>query len=156
MDVHREDIDISIDTDEVLNVEEEYYQKGFREGQEQSTRQQEMEGKEYGYQTGFQRFLIVGYIDGLVEHWSRNIQTYEASASVANHLKQLEALIKDIPITNGDEEVAHYEKSVAKARNKLRVIATLVKETSKIAKLDELIKEVGGQLQVSENVDDMW
>lgn len=81
MDVHREDIDISIDTDEVLNVEEEYYQKGFREGQEQSTRQQEMEGKEYGYQTGFQRFLIVGYIDGLVEHWSRNIQTYEASFS---------------------------------------------------------------------------
>lgn len=79
-----------------------------------------------------------------------------ASALVANHLKQLEALIKDIPITNGDEEVAHYEKSVAKARNKLRVIATLVKETSKIAKLDELIKEVGGQLQVSENVDDMW
>ncbi|KAK6456840.1 uncharacterized protein RJT20DRAFT_134144 [Scheffersomyces xylosifermentans] len=148
------DIDYNIDTDEVLNLEEEYYQKGYKEGQEHSTKQQLTEGKEYGYQTAFQRFLIVGYIQGLVEEWTVHLDDY--NSSVSNHLVQLNELVSDIPMTNGDSEVSEFEKRINKARNKLRVIATLVKESWKINKLDEVVKQVGGQLQVSENVDDMW
>ena len=44
------------DIDEVLNLEEEQYNLGFKEGQEHSTKEQYLEGKQYGYQTGFQRF----------------------------------------------------------------------------------------------------
>ena len=47
-------------------------------------------------------------------------------------------------------------KNIKKARNKLRVIASITKETWKIDSLDNLVKEVGGTLQVSENPDDMW
>ena len=49
-----------------------------------------------------------------------------------------------------------YEKNVAKARNKLRVIATIRKDQARISKLDQLVDEIGGKLQVSENVDEMW
>ena len=45
-----------IDIDNVLNLEEEQYELGFKEGQIQGTKDQYLEGKEYGYQTGFQRF----------------------------------------------------------------------------------------------------
>ncbi|CAH2354332.1 protein Lto1p [[Candida] railenensis] len=141
------------DFDQVLNLEEEYYNEGFKEGQEFSTKEQYIEGKEYGYQTGFQRFVMVGYMKGLLESW-RELEN--PSSSLENHLNQLESLINTIQLTNGDEEVAIYEKNISKARNKLRVIATLTKDSDKVNKLDELVKNVGGSLQVSENVDDMW
>ncbi|EER35964.1 conserved hypothetical protein [Candida tropicalis MYA-3404] len=144
------------DIDEVLNLEEEQYNLGFKEGQEHSTKEQYLEGKQYGYQTGFQRFLIVGYIQGLVGEWLDNLDNYNASKSLQGHINQLSELITDIPLTNGDEEVEKYEKNIKKARNKLRVIANITKENWRIENLDNLVKEVGGTLQVSENQDDMW
>lgn len=141
------------DFDQVLNLEEEYYNEGFKEGQEFSTQEQYIEGKEYGYQTGFQRFVMVGYMKGLLESW-RKLENQPSS--LEGHLNQLESLINTIQLTNGDEEVAIYEKNISKARNKLRVIATLTKDQDKVNKLDDLVKNVGGSLQVSENVDDMW
>lgn len=147
--------DINIDTDEILNLEQKYYQQGYEDGVAQSTKEQLFEGKEYGYQTGFQRFLIVGYIQGLVEYWKKNIDKYD-NKSLASHLEQLNKLVVDIPTENGDEQVEEYEKRINKARNKLRVIASLTKESWKISNLDDLMKQVGGQMQVSENPDDMW
>lgn len=146
---------MEIDTDEVLNPELAQYQLGYREGLEESTHLQLLEGKEYGYQTGFQRFIIVGYMDGLLKYWQANIDKYE-SKSLAGHLDQLQDLLSGISYNNGETDVANYEKIVSKARNKLRVITTIVKESDKIAKLDELVLEVGGNLQVSENLEEMW
>ena len=45
-----------IDIDNVLNLEEEQYELGFKEGQIQGTKDQYLEGKEYGYQTDFNDF----------------------------------------------------------------------------------------------------
>lgn len=149
---------LNIDTDEILNLEDQYYQEGFQEGQEHSTRQQYMEGKEFGYQTGFQRFLIIGYIEGLLNYWKRNIDAYggHQNNTLNNHITQLETLISEIQTTNGDKEVEAYEKIMVKSRNKLRVIATITRESWKINNVDQLIKEMGGKLKVSENVDEMW
>lgn len=147
-------LDNNIDTDVVLNLEADVYREGFLEGQAHSTKQQFNEGKEYGYQTGFQRFLIVGYIKGLLEHWRGNSNEYPNT--IKNHLNSLESILLQLQLTNGDAEVAHYEKIIQKARNKLRVVTMITKESWKISSLDQLVKEVGGSLQVSENVDDMW
>lgn len=141
--------DLSLDA--VLDLEDEFYAKGYEDGQQQSSKEQYVEGKIYGLQTGFQRFLVVGYIQGLLAGW-RKID----SKSVQLHLDQLEKLVSDIPLTNGDLDVEKYERAVVKARNKVRVVATLTKTGGSIANLDSLLKEVGGSLQVSENVDDMW
>lgn len=149
---------VSIDTDDIFNIEEQYYDEGYREGQEQSTSQQYKEGKEFGYQTGFQRFLIVGYVKGLCQYWQKNIGQYDKTArkSIQLHLFLVNSLIDDLKLTNGDAEVAAFEKTVVKIRNKLRVLASLTKESWKINQVDSLMKEIGGQPQVSENVDDMW
>lgn len=140
-----------ITLDDVLDLEKEYYEEGYTEGQERSVKDNRLEGKAYGLQTGFQRFLVVGYIRGLIEIWSK-----DDSKAVQNHLKQLKDLMSDIPTTNGDKEVELYEQAIGKARNKVRVLGTITKTSEKVAKLDSLLKEIGGQLQVSENVDDMW
>jgi hypothetical protein len=151
--------EVDYDMDKILNLEEEYYRQGYEEGQDFSTKQQYNEGKEYGYQTGFQRFLIIGYIEGLVKYWQTNIEKYEKgieNKSLRNHISQLSELVQNPPTTNGMEEVKEFEKRITKGRNKLRVIANICKELWKVNKLDSLMKEIGGQLQVSENVDDMW
>lgn len=140
-----------ITLDGVLDLEEQYYENGFTEGQENSVRENHLEGKAYGLQTGFQRFLVVGYIQGLIEVWDK-----DKSKAVQNHLNQLKELVNDIPNTNGDKEVEQYEQAISKARNKVRVLGTITKTSEKVARLDNILKEVGGQLQVSENVDDMW
>lgn len=145
-----------LDIDEVLNLEEEQYSLGYKEGQEQATKEQYLEGKQYGYQTGFQRFLIVGIVKGLAQDWFDNLDKYGSTKSLQNHINQLHDLISDIPLSNGDEEVEKYEKNIKKARNKLRVIANITKESWKIDNLDNLVKEVGGSLQVSEDQEDMW
>lgn len=150
--------DLNIDTDDVLNIEEQYYEEGYEEGQRQSTFQQYREGKEFGYQTGFQRFLIVGYIKGLCQYWQENITHYDKSAikSITNHVDQVNSMINELKMTNGDSEVALFDKTVVKLRNKLRLLGSLTKENWKVNQVDQLIKEIGGQPQVSENVDDMW
>ncbi|CCG23394.1 hypothetical protein CORT_0D05550 [Candida orthopsilosis Co 90-125] len=152
-----EDIDIDIDTDEVLNLEQEQYQIGYQEGVEESAKQQYLEGKQFGYQTGFQRFLIVGYIKGLIEEWEGHIDNYSDSKSVlSNHLQQLKSYVDNISVNNDETSVAQFELQLKKARNKLRVICQLVKESWKINNLDTLVEQVVGSMQVSENVDEMW
>lgn len=152
-----EDIDIDIDTDEVLNLEQEQYQIGYQEGVEESAKQQYLEGKQFGYQTGFQRFLIVGYIKGLIEEWEGHIDNYSDSKSVlSNHLQQLKSYVDNILVNNDETSVAQFELQLKKARNKLRVICQLVKESWKINNLDTLVEQVVGSMQVSENVDEMW
>lgn len=138
--------------DNVLDLEEEFYTEGFKEGHEKSAKEQYIEGKIYGLQTGFQRFLVVGYLEGLVSFW-RQLPNL---ASVTSHIDQLEKILAAIPKTNDDDAVAVYEKSVLSARNKARVIAALTKTTDKLDKLDLLVGRVGGSLQVSEDLNDMW
>lgn len=140
-----------ISLDEVLDLEDSYYKQGFQEGQTESVRSQFKEGKIYGLQTGFQRFLVVGYIEGMMSFW-RSLD----DSRITLHLAQLAEMVENIPTTNGDQEVEKYEKAVSRARNKIRVIATITKSNDRIAKLDSLLKEVGGSLQVSENMDEMW
>lgn len=141
--------DLSLDG--VLDIEDEFYASGYKDGQEQSAKEQFLEGKVFGLQTGFQRFLVVGYIQGLIQQWKQLDKP-----EISQHLEQLQQLVASIPTTNGDKEVEIYEKAVLKARNKVRVVATITKMSDKVLNLDNLIKEVGGTLQVSENLDDMW
>lgn len=140
-----------ITLDDVLDLEEKFYEEGYTEGQERSVKDNYLEGKAYGLQTGFQRFLVVGYIQGLIELWEK-----DESKTVKNHLSQLKSLIEGISFTNEDKDVENYEQAIGKARNKVRVIASITKTSEKVAKLDNLVKEVGGSLQVFENADSMW
>lgn len=151
-----EDFDIDENMDLLLNLEEQYYKEGFKEGTEESTRKQYIEGKEYGYQTGFQRFLVVGYIRGLIVYWENNLESYDASKSIANHITSLKQIVQEIPFSNKDADVGQYDKLVNKARNKVRIIASLCKEQSKVNNLDAVLRTVGGEMQVSGNADDMW
>lgn len=148
--------DIDIDTYEVLNLEEQSYNTGYAEGREKGIKEQYLEGKAFGYQTAFQRYLIVGYILGLARSWEADKEKYSHINGFEKHVKQLSEYVDEIPTGNEEKLVEEFDKRLNKARNKLRVLTTLTKEGWKTNNLDDLIKEVGGQMQVSERDDEMW
>lgn len=141
-----------ITLDGALDLEKELYLKGYEEGVSTAANEQFLEGKIYGLQTGFQRFLIVGYIEGLLQDW----QLQNLTKQIQSHLDQLSKILDQIQTNNSDLSVATYEKAVNAARNKVRVIASLTKTTEKISSLDKLVDEVGGTLAVASNSDEMW
>ncbi|KAI5962586.1 uncharacterized protein KGF55_003662 [Candida pseudojiufengensis] len=151
-------LDLDIESDDTLNLEKKFYNLGYQEGIQQSTREQYLEGKQFGYQTGFQRFLIVGYIKGLINDWNSNLKKYESNQQqqIQNHLTQLTNFVNNITLINSDSEVEKFEKNLSKSKRKLRIIVGITKEHWKIENLDELINKVGGNMQLSENVDEMW
>ncbi|RKP28792.1 DUF1715-domain-containing protein [Metschnikowia bicuspidata] len=141
-----------INLDAALEVENVIYLKGYQEGVDAASNEQFLEGKIYGLQTGFQRFLIVGYIEELLHQW----MLQETEGRIKTHLDQASALLASITNENDDSLVAVYEKAVAALRNKVRVIAGITKTTDKIAGLDKLVQEVGGTMAVASNPDEMW
>ncbi|GMG39896.1 unnamed protein product [Ambrosiozyma monospora] len=61
-----EDDDL-FDLNKLINLEDQYYEEGYKEGQLEGIRKQFQEGKELGIQTGFQRFIIIGQLRMLVK-----------------------------------------------------------------------------------------
>ncbi|CAN6609799.1 protein Lto1p [Trichomonascus vanleenenianus] len=107
--------------DELLSLEEKYYQDGYNEGLEDGNRTGYHEGIQFGIQTGYQRFLLIGLLQGRLVEWRK-----KKDDRLDKHLNQLEAMIADIPMTNSDENVEVYEKMAKKARAKVKVISALL------------------------------
>ncbi|KAG7192210.1 uncharacterized protein KQ657_001928 [Scheffersomyces spartinae] len=144
-----------IDIDETLNVEGQYYREGVESGLAQGAADQYRDGLQYGYQTGYQRFLVVGYCKGLWEWWSYKYGDDKEHERIKCHLNQLETYLKEIDNSNDEAVVEKYEKTVIKIRNKIRVIATVLKEPQLAKAIDDVIA-IGGQVHLNENPDDMW
>ncbi|ODQ80366.1 hypothetical protein BABINDRAFT_35836 [Babjeviella inositovora NRRL Y-12698] len=146
------------DFDQILNLEEGFYQQGFDEGQSESTKKQYIEGKEFGYQTAYQRFIIIGYVKGLL----KTIPQTHASLCSSNKalsltLLQLTKLVGEVRPDNSDVSVAIFETNIVKIRNKCRVLNGLLKHQGDLVKeIDALVGEISGQIKTSESADNMW
>lgn len=143
---------IDLDLDLVLDLEDDSYQKGFAEGEAELRRENLIEGKQYGYQTGYQRFVIVGYLRALVETWSKLDQDHKASA----HIDKLKSLLDEITVENNEASAQLYEDNIRKARNKARVIALILSDTNAVSDIDDMLKEVCGEISLQTDPNDMW
>lgn len=142
--------------DSLLYLEENFYREGYEEGQKKGAWELYREGKQYGYQTGFQRFLIVGYIQALVEKWKDECPKKEENKSIRRHLDDLEETINGILKLNNEKDVREFEKKISKSKNKIRMVAYMFKKREQVDRLDEYLSEVGGGIQVSQNSEEMW
>lgn len=142
--------------DSLLYLEEDFYKEGYKEGQEKGAWELYREGKQYGYQTGFQRFLIVGYIRALVERWKNECPQNEENKNIRKHLDNLEGTINSILKFNNEKDVREFEKKLSKSKNKIRMVAYMLKKREQVDKLDEYLNEIGGGVQVSRNSEEMW
>ncbi|KAH3678163.1 hypothetical protein WICPIJ_008921 [Wickerhamomyces pijperi] len=135
-----------MDFDDVLNLEEQFYQDGFAYGQAQSALTSFKEGKEYGLQTAFQKYLLVGQIQGLFD--ILELTHIELSTQAANNIKQIKEFLTQITYDNDYGNVINTEKIITKIRNKMRVLVNLIPELDKkscnLSNMDELSRFIGG------------
>lgn len=127
-----------MDTDYLLNLEEQYYQEGYEEGAQEKAQHNFNEGKQYGLQVGFQRFLLLGQIKGLIE-------VIEAcgplGTSLSKNIAIVRGLLADLKLDNGDASVAEYDERLVKIRNKLRTILLLLQRQKDSVGKDSLTLE---------------
>lgn len=141
-----------MDFDELLNLEQEFYQEGYEEGRNENLKHNLLEGKQYGLQVGFQRFQLLGIIYGISDVL---IQKFD-DAALQKNAKVIKDLIEEIQMDNNQENVAIYEKSIFKIRNKFRlVLMSLHKNISSVdsssdrltlEKIESLSREIAGKL----------
>lgn len=143
-----EDLDLEL----VLDLEDDAYQRGFVEGQAELRRENLIEGKQYGYQTGYQRFVLVGYLQALVEEWTKA----DTENKATSHIAKLKLLLDEITVENTEESAQLYEDNIRKARNKARVIALLLNDTGAVSDIDDMLKEVCGEISLQTDPNDMW
>lgn len=141
-----------MDTDYLLGLEEQYYQEGYKEGAQEKAQHNFTEGKQYGLQVGFQRFLILGQIQGLIEV----IETCGTpGTSILKNIETVRGLLADIKMDNDDANVAEYEARIVKIRNKLRTILLLLqrqtenkmKDPLTLDKVEKVSMIIAGQLK---------
>ncbi|KOG96915.1 ribosome biosynthesis protein LTO1 DI49_4487 [Saccharomyces eubayanus] len=134
---------MTMDFDDSLTLEEQYYQDGYREGQNENLKQNFLEGKQFGLQVGFQRFIILGQMKGLCDVLdSYNFQ----NPLFENNIHTVRTLINGLEMNNDDENVIGFEKVLVKLKNKFRTILIalqrLIKDEKKKPLTFEMFEDV--------------
>lgn len=76
--------------DGVLNLEEEFYQEGYKQGAEDGIKAGRIEGRALGLERGFEKFLESGRLHGRAIIWANrlpNLKAKSAAASGTRHEK---------------------------------------------------------------------
>ncbi|CAM9019516.1 unnamed protein product [Wickerhamomyces anomalus] len=134
-----------MDFDEVLNLEEQFYKEGFEEGQAESTKKSFLEGKEYGLQAAFQKYVFVGQVQGIVDLLVEGFGG-ELSGQAKSQLDQIVVLIDSIKTDNDYGNVVESEKIITKIRNKVRILMNLLgtKKQLSLNALDDVASTITG------------
>ncbi|QLL31254.1 hypothetical protein HG536_0B01150 [Torulaspora globosa] len=141
-----------MDTDYLLNLEQQFYQEGYEQGSGEKARENYIEGKQFGLQVGFQRFVILGQIQGILEVLKSSLVD---GSNILKNVESIDRLLAEIEMSNDDAAVAEYESRIVKVRNKLRNVLLSLHRQSGSASGDSLTLEdveeactkVAGQLK---------
>lgn len=114
--------------EELLNLEEKFYQEGYQEGHEKNLQENFLEGKQFGLQVGFQRFIFLGQVIGVCDV----IDSLSLDNTlIDNSIKSLRKWIGNVGMDNDDENVENLEKTLVKIKNKFRTLLLAVQKNTK-------------------------
>lgn len=117
--------------------ENSFYNEGYEEGMAEGKRAGLREGSEFGIQTGYQRVIALGVLRGRLAIWKIKFMSEGAEHPQIDRIKKslegLDEMLKDVPVTNKDDDVAQLEGLVRKAKSKAKIIASLIKDPTAVA-----------------------
>jgi hypothetical protein len=146
--------------DDLLGLEEDYYQEGYDAGVADSRYAGMIEGRVFGMEKGAEKTLELGKLQGRALVWrgrigtsrttvdpSSNRQTpdtarlrevFQSLQSLSNHSrlqKHVDGLLtvsdaQTISKNNSDEAVAEFDDRIARSKAKAKIIANIVGESS--------------------------
>lgn len=141
-----------MDLDSLLFLEEQFYQEGYNESRQENLQKNFLEGKQYGLQVGFQRYIMLGQLKGICEILLNIIE----DNTLIKHMEFIKQSIDKIPLDNNEESVTTYEKLSVKIRNKFRILLMGIAKKSlnirnidkfTFEKVEEISKCIGGKFQ---------
>ena len=145
--------------DDVFHLEDRYYQEGYRAGLEDGVRAGRVEGRSFGMEKGFDKFLESGRLASRAIVWANRLSKPLAgdeanvtspnqctlpalpnNARLEKNINILYALVEPdtLSTANTDEAVQDFDDRVRRAQSKAKIIERLAgsgRETSREASL---------------------
>lgn len=124
-----------LNLDKLLDLEEEFYSEGFKQGSIENVKHNYIEGKQYGLQVGFQRYLLLGQIKGLLDV----LEVLDGDKRLfVQKIETVRSLLSGLKMDNEATSVADYENRVTRIKNKFRTILLLLQKQLKSGPEDTL------------------
>ena len=134
--------------EDVLNLEDRYYQEGYDLGVADGAKSGRIEGRTFGLEKGFEKFLEMGKLNGRAAVWEARLPSSksqdDASASskasimpslngnerLRKHVERLAALSdpNDLSTKNDEDHVSEFDDRLKDAKAKATLIARIVGE----------------------------
>ncbi|KAI9748251.1 MAG: hypothetical protein M4579_007275 [Chaenotheca gracillima] len=136
----------------VLGLEEKFYEEGYRLGVEDGARSGRIEGRAFGLERGFEKFVEMGRLHGRAVVWGNrfsiaNDDTRSTKGSppdgtatrspssnprLEKHIRTLYALAEPASIStqNNEDAVSDFDDRLKRAKAKSRIIERIVGEKS--------------------------
>lgn len=157
--------------DEVLGLEEEFYDEGYKQGLADGLKAGQIEGRTFGLEKGFEKYLESGRLHGKSLVWANRTPQFQKNtitatpstsgaqpqdegvklpnlsdnARLAKHIKVLYALAESDSLSteNTEEAVSDFDDRVKRAHVKARIIERMAGE----ARGEEKISSGDGSIE---------
>lgn len=115
------------------SVTNRYYQDGYNQGLADGERAGRVEGRIFGLEKGFDKFLEFGTIQGRYSVWkarqeSTNPDPTFSSPRLLKHVKQLGELVESVSTKNDEVSVEEFEDTLRRIKAKVRIISSALGE----------------------------
>ncbi|KAF2480070.1 hypothetical protein BDY17DRAFT_234011, partial [Neohortaea acidophila] len=128
--------------DNLLNLEEQYYQEGYDLGIADGSRAGRIEGRIFGLEKGFEKYIAMGQLAGRAAVWNARISPSPSSQSTSSalalsenarmqkHVKRLKDLtdVETLPTENNEDAVTDFDDRLKDAQAKATLISRMAGE----------------------------
>jgi hypothetical protein len=137
--------------DEILGLEEQFYEEGFRQGVEDGVKAGRIDGRTFGLEKGFEKYLESGRFYGKSLIWANRLPQYTTKKHnnsdtereiilnlpplpenhrLAKHLKVLHAVSESASLSteNTEEAVSEFDDRLKRAQAKAKIVERMVGE----------------------------
>jgi len=134
--------------DDLLNLEDNYYQDGYRLGVDDGSRTGRIEGRTFGLEKGFDKFFEMGKLHGKSQIWSSrlpkpaeeslqvkvaaeaHVKTLPENSRLEKHIRTLFALteLESLSTSNGEDDVSEFDDRFKRAVSKAKVVENIIGE----------------------------
>lgn len=163
--------DNSVDFDSVVNLEENFYRDSYHNAHEIGFEHTKLDGKQFGIQTGFQRFVLLGALKKFTQLVDEELQNNDdlpnkisdkMLKSINEILKLSQGFYSDglIETSNTPADVESYEKQMKLIKSKAKILYSKLGYKSKFSDLESTCRSLSGDIPSTQintgDENDMW
>ena len=162
--------------DSLLNIEDDYYEEGFKQGREDGIKQSRLEARVFGIEKGFEKFVEMGKLQAKAKIWDARLKTAKtASVAGANgggeggsqrlpplptsfrlekHIRTLLELVdfNTLSTANTDEAVSEFDDRLKRALAKVKIIERMIGKSTD--QPSSKVSSQAAQSQKNSNIED--